>query len=83
MKNQLRPENGNMVIINFKLTDVGRVEVAVEKQQTLEMILLECSRLTGREPGGVIAIRQGKVITRTSIVEDGDEIDVFPAISGG
>jgi sulfur carrier protein ThiS len=72
-----------MVIINFKMTDIGRVEVAVEKQQPLATVLLQCSSLTGIEVGGVIAIRQGQVITKNSIVEDGDEIDIFPAISGG
>jgi sulfur carrier protein ThiS len=45
--------------------------------------LLQCRSLTGIEIGGVIAIRQGQVITKNSIVEDGDEIDIFPAISGG
>ncbi|MGB3221900.1 MAG: hypothetical protein WBB23_03785 [Desulforhopalus sp.] len=83
MKSQLRPDNGKMVIVNFKMTDIGRVEVAVEKQQPLATVLLQCSNLTGIEIGGVIAIRQGQVITKESIVECGDEIDVFPAISGG
>ena len=83
MKKLLRPENGDMVIINFKMTDFGRVEVAVAKQQLLSTVLLQCSNLTGMEIGGVIAIRQGKVITKNSIVEDGDEIDIFPALSGG
>lgn len=83
MKSRLRPENGKMVIINFKMTDIGRVKVAVEKQQPLSMVLLQCSNLTGTEIGDVIAIRQGQVITKNSIVEDGDVIDVFPAISGG
>jgi sulfur carrier protein ThiS len=72
-----------MVIINFKMTDIGRVEVAVEKQQPLAAILLQCSKMTGIKIGGVIAVRQGQVITKSSIVEDGDEIDIFPAISGG
>jgi sulfur carrier protein ThiS len=72
-----------MVIINFKMTDIGRVEVAVEKQQPLASILLQCSKMTGIKIGGVIAVRQGQVITKSSIVEDGDEIDIFPAISGG
>ena len=83
MKSRLRPENGKMVIINFKMTDIGRVEVAVEKQQSLGTVLLQCRSLTGIEIGGVIAIRQGQVITKNSIVGDGDEIDIFPAISGG
>lgn len=83
MKNRLKPENGKMVIVNFKMTDIGRVEVAVAKQQPLAKVLLQCTNLTGIEIGGVIAVRQGQVINENSIVEDGDEIDIFPAISGG
>lgn len=83
MKSRLKPENGKMVIVNFKMTDIGRVEVAVAKQQPLAKVLLQCTNLTGIEIGGVIAIRQGQVINENSIIEDGDEIDIFPAISGG
>lgn len=46
-----------------------------------------CSTLTGIELGGIIAIRNGKghgkVIKENTVVEDGDEIDIFPAIFGG
>lgn len=72
-----------MVTVNFKLTDIGRIEIALVKQETLATVLQQCRRQSGIELGGIIAVRCGKVITKNDLVRDGDEIDVFPAISGG
>ena len=72
-----------MVTVNFKLTDIGRIEIALVKQETLATVLQQCRRQAGIELGGIIAVRCGKVITKNDLVQDGDEIDVFPAISGG
>lgn len=72
-----------MVGVNFKLTDIGRIVVSLEKDQTLATVLQQCTGQAGIELGGIIAIRQGKVLKESDLVEDGDEIDVFPAISGG
>lgn len=72
-----------MVTVNFKLTDIGRIEIALVKQETLATVLQQCRRQSGIELGGIIAVRCGKVITKNDLVQDGDEIDVFPAISGG
>jgi len=72
-----------MVVINFKLTDVGRVELAIVKPEKLESVLRICAAKSGLELAGIIAIRKSRVIKGNDVVEDGDEIDVFPAISGG
>lgn len=72
-----------MVSINFKLTDIGRIEVPLEKRETLATVLQQCAAQAGRELGGIIAIRAGRVLKESDLVEDFDEIDVFPAISGG
>ena len=72
-----------MVSVNFKLTDIGRVEVRLEKHETLGAVLQQCTVLAGIELGGIIAIRGGKVLKENDLVKDRDEIDVFPAISGG
>lgn len=72
-----------MVTVNFKLTDIGRIEIALRRQETLATVLQQCRRQSGIELGGIIAVRCGKVITKNDLVQDGDEIDVFPAISGG
>ncbi len=72
-----------MVTVNFKLSDIGRIEIPLSRQETLATVLQQCRRQAGIELGGIIAVRYGKVITKNDLVQDGDEIDVFPAISGG
>lgn len=72
-----------MVTVNFKLFEIGRIEVSIEKHETLATLLRHCTAQAGIELGGIIAIRKGKVLKKNDLVEDGDEIDVFPAISGG
>lgn len=72
-----------MVDVNFKLTDFGKIEVSLEKPESLATVLQQCIAQTGIELGGIIAIREGKVLKKTDLVEDQDTIDVFPAISGG
>ncbi|NOR26349.1 MAG: hypothetical protein GQ542_18565 [Desulforhopalus sp.] len=72
-----------MVSVNFKLSDIGRIEVCLEKYETLATVLEQCTAQSGIELGGIIAIRGGKVLKKSDLVKDQDEIDVFPAISGG
>lgn len=72
-----------MVTVNFKLTDIGRIEIPLGRQETLATVLQQCRRQSGITPGDIIAVRCGKVISKNDLVQDGDEIDVFPAISGG
>jgi len=72
-----------VVSVNFKLTDIGRIEVRLEKCETLATVLQQCAAQAGVEFGGTIAIRSGRVLKEDDLVEDLDEIDVFPAISGG
>ncbi len=72
-----------MVTVNFKLTDIGRIEISLRRQETLATVLQQCRRQSGIDLGAIIAVRCGQVISRNDLVQDGDEIDVFPAISGG
>ena len=72
-----------MVNINFKLTDIGRIEVRLEKRETLATVLQQGAAQAGIELGGIIAIRAGRVLKESDLVEDIDVIDVFPAISSG
>ena len=83
MKSPCRPDNGKMVSINFKLSDVGRIELYIDNPEPLEKVLQQCSTREGLELGHIIAIRNGSVIKGSDLVENGDAIDVFPAISGG
>jgi sulfur carrier protein ThiS len=72
-----------MVKVDFRLTDTGEVEVEVNEAKTLEWLLKKSAAQVGIELGGVIAIRNGKVITADTLIDDGDRIEVFPALSGG
>jgi len=72
-----------MVILNFKLSGVGRVETKAQGAQTWRELLL-CSQAVEKEtPESVIAIRRSRILTPDDLIEDGDEIDIFPALSGG
>jgi len=72
-----------MVTIHFRLTDTGRLQIPVEKPETLSAVLRQCTAQADFEPGGMIAIRKGRVLKESDLVQDGDEIDIFPALSGG
>lgn len=72
-----------MVKIHFKLSEVGTVSLDIAGTEKLEEVLERCAAKAGIEIGGVIAVRNGRVITGHASVDNGDEIDIFPAISGG
>ena len=72
-----------MVTIHFRLTDIGRLDVHVEKPETLTAVLRLCTAQADFAPGGIIAICKGRVLKESDLVQDGDEIDIFPALSGG
>ena len=72
-----------MVTVHLKYTDVGTIEIPLNSPKSLNSILEECTKRTGIEFGGVIAVCNGKVIQPTDSVEDGDIVRVFPALSGG
>jgi len=72
-----------MVTFNFKLTERGRVNFPLSRPDRLDIVLQQYAAEKGMTLGGYIAVRDGKVITAKNLIEDGDVIDVFPAISGG
>ncbi|WP_136806003.1 hypothetical protein [Desulfosediminicola flagellatus] len=72
-----------MVKVNFKLSDAGSVSLSIDRPESLELILTQCAAKADIELGGYIAVRAGKVLKRNDIVGEHDEIDIFPAISGG
>lgn len=73
-----------MVKVHFKLSDVGLVELEIETPVSFEGLLELCSKKTGVECGGVIAvIRNGRVLSMSDMIEGEEEIDVYPAVSGG
>lgn len=73
-----------MVKVHFKLSDVGLVELELQAPVTFAELLELCAQKTGVECGGVIAvIRNGRVLTMSDMIEGEEEIDVYPAVSGG
>ncbi|BCL61296.1 hypothetical protein DGMP_19890 [Desulfomarina profundi] len=72
-----------MVKLNFKLTERGEVEIPLSEPQCLQTVLDRYNAEKGIDAGGYIAVCRGKVVPGDQLVHDGDEIDIFPAISGG
>lgn len=72
-----------MVKVTFKLSDCDTIEIEIKAAERLGTILEKSAQVACVELGGFIAVRNGKVLTVDSLVEQNDEIDVYPAISGG
>lgn len=72
-----------MVKLNFKLTERGEVEIPLSGPQPLQTVLDRYNAEKGIDPGGYIAVCRGRVVSGDQLIDDGDEIDIFPAISGG
>ena len=68
---------------NFRLTGRGKIQFSLSKPEKLDTVLHQCAAEGGIRLGGYIAVRKGTVIASSNLIEDGDEIDIFPAISGG
>lgn len=72
-----------MVVVNFRLSEIGRVELSLKDPERWETLLQRCAARSGIELGGILAIRRGRLMQGDDLVADGDEIEVFPALSGG
>lgn len=70
-------------MVNFKLSEAGSVSLGIDGHIQLEEVLQRCATKAGLELGGYIAIRSRRVISSGTLIGNEDEIDVFPAISGG
>jgi len=72
-----------MVTLTFKLSEIGTVSLDVDESVPFSRVLQLCAQKTGVEIGGVIAVRNGRLISGKDLVHSGDQVDVFPALSGG
>lgn len=72
-----------MVTVNFKLSDVGSMQLESTVPVTFEKILNQCIARSASDCGAVFAIRSGKVLTSRDMIADSDVIDIYPGISGG
>lgn len=72
-----------MVVVNFRLSEIGRIEMTLRDPEKWETLLQRCAGRSGIKPGGTLAIRRGRLLQDDDLVADADEIEVFPALSGG
>ena len=72
-----------MVKVTFKLSDTGTVTIKIDQSVRFDKVLKKAARIAGVKLGGFIAVRNGQIITVDDPVDPDDEIEVFPAISGG
>ncbi len=72
-----------MVTVNFKLMETGSVTLDVNGSERFEHILERCTTKSSVQLGGFIAVRDNRVLNSKDVILDYDEIDVFPALSGG
>jgi len=72
-----------MVIVNFKLTEAAPVKLQLTQPELLGSVIEKSAQLAGLQLGGVIAVRKGRVVTKNDYIQNGDVIDIFPALSGG
>ncbi len=75
-----------MVTLRFKLMDIGLREVRIAGPLSFaEILQLAQSESVGSclTCNDIIAVRKNRIVRGDDLVEDGDEVDIFPAISGG
>lgn len=72
-----------MVTFNFKLREIGSIQFPLSEPDELDTVVQKCAAAEGVNLGGYIAVRGSKVIGAKTRIEDGDVIDILPAISGG
>ncbi len=72
-----------MVTIHFKLFDAGTIQLEIDKPTRFNELLKRCPLHLDEKKGGFIAVRNHSIITGNELVSDSDEIEVFPALSGG
>ncbi len=72
-----------MVSFIFKYTEKGEVQFPLSKPAQLDSALQQCVTEADIRLGDYIAVRNGTVVPAASLIEDGDKIDIFPALSGG
>jgi molybdopterin converting factor small subunit len=72
-----------MVVVTFKMSELGTVEVNLNGKMKLSEVLDEIYHSYDEKMGDIIAVRSNKVMRLDEIVNDDDEIVIFPALSGG
>lgn len=72
-----------MVTLKFKLSELGTVTLDIDQPEQLASLIKRCAAGSENDPGGYIAIRNGKVIKGDILIKDEETVTILPAISGG
>lgn len=72
-----------MVKINFRLSGAESVSLSIDMPRRLDDLVRQSAAQAGVALGGYIAVRKGRVVSADAMVGGEEEIDIFPAISGG
>jgi len=63
--------------------DIGTINVDIHKPEPMAKVLQMCGTQPSVDFATIMAVRNSTIVKRDDLVEDGDSIDIFPAISGG
>jgi molybdopterin converting factor small subunit len=72
-----------VVILYFKLSQVGRVDLKLAAPLSLTDLLARAADQNGIKIGGTMVVRRGRLLGQDDLIYDGDELDIYPALSGG
>ena len=72
-----------MVTVNFRMSAVGKVALDLAGPEPWRSLVGRLAPAGEIDAASCIAVRRGVVLKGEDLVHDGDEVDVFPAISGG
>ena len=72
-----------MVILHFKLSPLGRVDLNLAAPLPLTDLLDRAVDKNGVKIGGTMVVRRGMLLAEDELIYDGDELDIYPALSGG
>jgi len=72
-----------VVILHFKLSPLDRVDLNLASPLPLTDLLDLAVDQNGVKIGGTMVVRRGKLLAEDELIYDGDELDIYPALSGG
>jgi molybdopterin converting factor small subunit len=72
-----------VVILNFKLSPLGRVDLNLTAPLSLTDLLTRAADQNGVKIGGTMVVRRGRLLGLDELIYDGDELEIYPALSGG
>ncbi len=72
-----------MVTLHFKMSELGYVSVDIKQPEPLKSIVTRTAAGSDFDLGSCIVIRNGRIIDAATIITDGDEISILPALAGG